>query len=321
MSTEQVTEQVTELPLVVDRVEVRRAERISPSFVRIELGGDCLAGFGVAGGIFDQRFKVIFPNAEGELPDFAATESWWEQWMEIPEAERGAMRTYTVREAIGTGVDTRLVIDIVVHEGGATGPGNNWALNAEVGDQVIIIAPRLGHEFGGIEWVPGDAKDLLIVGDETAVPAVAGILRDLPRTARGAAYVEVPDAGDVQELAGPEGVQVTWLPRGSAARGALLDEAVLAHLGAAAEARADLVVEEDQIDPDLWETPAYSSSGEDVAAAVAHVGDEWDGLYAWIAGESKVVTGLRRVLVKDLGIDRHQVAFMGYWREGVAMRG
>ena len=34
----------------------------------------------------------------------------------------------------------------------------------------------------------------------------------------------------------------------------------------------------------------------------------------------EVVTGLRRALVKDLGVDRHQVAFMGYWRLGVAMK-
>ncbi|MGA8255779.1 MAG: SIP domain-containing protein, partial [Nocardioides sp.] len=39
-----------------------------------------------------------------------------------------------------------------------------------------------------------------------------------------------------------------------------------------------------------------------------------------IAGESQVVTGLRRALVTGLGIDRHQVAFMGYWRVGVAMK-
>ncbi len=43
--------------------------------------------------------------------------------------------------------------------------------------------------------------------------------------------------------------------------------------------------------------------------------------YFWIAGESGVVTTLRRHLVKDLGIDRKRVAFMGYWRRGVAMRG
>ncbi|MGH3306530.1 MAG: SIP domain-containing protein, partial [Nocardioides sp.] len=77
------------------------------------------------------------------------------------------------------------------------------------------------------------------------------------------------------------------------------------------------LVEPDDIDPDLWETPVYSSSGENVAGKAA---PSPRGLYAWIAGESGVVTALRRHLVKDLGMDRRQVAFMGYWRRGVAMR-
>lgn len=75
-------------------------------------------------------------------------------------------------------------------------------------------------------------------------------------------------------------------------------------------------VTQDEVDPDLWETPVYSSSGEAVAAETEVPTDDspYAGLYAWIAGESKVVTGLRRTLVNDLGIDRAQVAFMGYWR-------
>jgi len=80
------------------------------------------------------------------------------------------------------------------------------------------------------------------------------------------------------------------------------------------------VVADTEVDPDLWETPAYSSSGEEVDLPVATVGHDLDGLCAWIAGESKVVTGLRRLLVNELGMDRRQVAFMGYWRRGVAMR-
>ena len=80
------------------------------------------------------------------------------------------------------------------------------------------------------------------------------------------------------------------------------------------------IEEPDDVDPDLWETPSYSSSGEDVESAQAVVGHDLQDLYAWIAGESGVVTALRRVLVKDLDVDRRQVAFMGYWRKGVAMR-
>ena len=42
--------------------------------------------------------------------------------------------------------------------------------------------------------------------------------------------------------------------------------------------------------------------------------------YVFLAGESAMVTRLRRALVKELGVDRRQVAFMGYWRRGVAMQ-
>jgi NADPH-dependent ferric siderophore reductase len=144
---------------------------------------------------------------------------------------------------------------------------------------------------------------------------VAAILECLHPTARGAVFLEVPLADDVLPLVKPDGVQVHWLPRDGASRAEALHAAVLEHLGEPARPR---VV--DEVDPDLWETPTYSSSGEDVDAAVRLVGHDFDDLYAWIAGESSLVTGLRRALVKDLGVDRHQVAFMGYWRQGVAMR-
>lgn len=42
------------------------------------------------------------------------------------------------------------------------------------------------------------------------------------------------------------------------------------------------------------------------------------GCYAWIAGEAAIVRDLRRHLVRDLGVDRRWVAFMGYWRRGEA---
>jgi NADPH-dependent ferric siderophore reductase len=320
------SEYVASLPMVLDEVEVQRVERVSPSFVRIELGGPGLAECGTAGPLYDQRMKIVFPNAAGSLPSFASMdESWWDTWMQIPEDDRGSMRTYTIRDLVGSGRDTRLVVDIVVHEPGehgtGTGPGNDWALNAAPGDRLIILAPRLGHEFGGIEWSPGTATRLLLAGDETAVPAVRGILRDLPADAVGAAFVEVPTADDIQrDITAPDGVEVTWLPRGDAPRGASLHAAVIAWLTGSAETAPDL--SDDEVDPDLWETPVHSSSGEEVAPTtqVPTDGTPHPGLYAWIAGESKVVTGLRRRLVNELGIDRRQVAFMGYWREGVAMR-
>jgi NADPH-dependent ferric siderophore reductase len=55
----------------------------------------------------------------------------------------------------------------------------------------------------------------------------------------------------------------------------------------------------------LWDVP------DETAPAPAR--------YVWLAGEARVVTGLRRRLLADAGLDRSAVAFMGYWREGRAM--
>ena len=72
----------------------------------------------------------------------------------------------------------------------ATGPGSRWAAQAAVGDRLVTMAPRRGMPYGGIEFEPGTARELLLVADETAVPAVCSILEDLdphvaaPRSSR-----------------------------------------------------------------------------------------------------------------------------------------
>lgn len=312
------------LPMLLEEVEVRRVERLSPSFVRLELASPALAELGVDGPWWDQRFKLVVPHAPGaSLPSLEGADAgWMSTWLERPVEERGVMRTYTIREVRGEGADTRIVVDIVLHEDGAVGPGAAWAADARVGDRAVVLAPRRGHPFGGIEFVPGGASRVLLVGDETAVPAIAAILAQLSPDAEGAAFLEVPVTGDILSVVHPEGVRIVWLPREGAPHGSLLHAAVLDDLGLGSV--AEPVVTEEDVDPDLWETPTYSSSGEAVLdpAALEQAGeaDVRDGLYLWIAGESRMVTGLRRALVKDHDFDRRQVAFMGYWRQGVAMK-
>ncbi|WP_253943025.1 siderophore-interacting protein [Nocardioides sp. zg-1308] len=308
------TPSATVLPMLFTEVEVVSVERLSPSFARVELGSPELAHFGVDGDRFDQRIKLIFPDPEtgGITSTEAADESWLATWLDQPASERGHMRTYTIRDVRGSGEQTTFVVDIVLHlEGDLVGPGSTWASTATVGDRIVLLAPRKGYPYGGIEFTPAPGADLLLVGDETAVPAICTVLEQLPADARGKAFLEVPVAGDVQDVRGPAGVDVVWLAREDAELGVPLHDAVVAHLGIP-DAHVDVAAEE--VDPDLWETPYYSSSGEDVPGDVAGV------TYAWIAGESKVVTGLRRHLVNELGFDRRQVAFMGYWRRGVSMR-
>ena len=304
------------LPMLFTEVEVVGVERLSPSFVRIELGGSGLADYGVDGQRWDQRIKLIFPDpvTGGITSTEGADASWWGTWIERSAAERGHMRTYTIRDVRGSGEQTTFVVDIVLHaDGDPLGPGSAWAARASVGDRIVLTGPRRGFHYGGIEFTPAPGADLLLVGDETAVPSVCTILEQLPDDARGAVFLEVPVCGDIQDVRRPAGVSVTWLAREGAPIGQPLHDAVVAHLGIPGAAVAGAA---DAVDPDLWETPSYSSSGAEVPDDTTVVG----GTYAWIAGESKVVTGLRRHLVTELGFDRRQVAFMGYWRVGVAMK-
>lgn len=314
-------------PLLICATEVVHAERLSPSFVRVHLTAPELADLGVGPRSFDQRVKLVFPDSpDGPLPVVGDGEDWYADWLALPQPGRGHMRTYTVRDVLGSGADTRLVVDLVVHgvggpgeaAHGEAGPGSRWAAAACPGSRVVLVGPRRGMPYGGIEFDPPAGAELLLAGDETAVPAVLATLAQLEPSARGAVFLEVPLAADVQSAVHPEGVQVTWLPRQGAAHGALLHAAVLEHLGAGS---APVVpdVPEAEVDPELWETPTHSSSGEELEPVVHTVGDDLGDVYAWIAGESRLVTGLRRALVRDLGLDRRRVAFMGYWREGRAM--
>jgi NADPH-dependent ferric siderophore reductase len=314
------------LPMVLAEVSVASVERLSPSFVRLTLAGDALADIGVDGPWWDQRFKLVVPAAGGALTSVAdADETWLSTWLERPVEERGHMRTYTVRSVLGTGLDTRVVVDVVVHPG-ASGPGADWATSATVGARAVALLPRRGVPFGGIEFIHAPNTDHLLVGDESAVPAVCAILEQLPADVRGAAFLEVPVAEDIQDVRRPAGVSLTWLPRGDRGHGEALHEAVLAHVGGV---DAPVPAEVDEVDPDLWETPTWSSSGESLEVPEDGTEDPVSppaagGLsphfHAWIAGESTMVTGLRRHIVKDLGIARSRVAFMGYWRRGVAMK-
>jgi NADPH-dependent ferric siderophore reductase len=304
----------TDFPFVLAVATVASVERVSPSFVRITFSGADLADFGTPGRVLDQRIKLVFPALGGSVPRLAASDNWYSAWLALPDDERGSMRTYSIRGLDVDGESTRLVVDFVLHLApGSTGPASRWADAAAAGDELLVIGPRRGRkEDGGVEYAPGDARAILLAGDETAAPAIARILEDVDRDTRGVAFIEIPEDADILPIATPPGVEVRWLPRSGDAHGTRLIPAVLDHLGASAP---EVIADVDTEDP-LWETPTFSSLGESVAESENHA-----DRYFWIAGESGVVTTLRRHLVKDLGVDRSQVAFMGYWRRGVAMRG
>ncbi|AIT59913.1 siderophore-interacting protein [Corynebacterium doosanense] len=300
------------MPFTPVTAVVESAEHLSPNFLRVVFTGSELARVGSDAPAYDQRIKLIFPGPSGRLPQVADPANFYPSWLELPDDERGHMRTYSIRWWELAPGSTRLAVDFVLHlVPGETGPAATWAAAAQPGDEVLLIAPLRDEEpMGGIEFRPGAATDIVLVGDETAAPAIARILEDL-RVAgsdvTGTAYIEVPEAADALPIDGPAGVEVRYFIRGEREFGAQLCEAVLG------DADAELVVD---TTPELvWETPVFSGSGEEIGEEAAEI-----PRYYWIAGESGLVTGLRRSLTRDKAVARSQVAFMGYWKRGVAMR-
>ncbi|WP_336649174.1 siderophore-interacting protein [Microbacterium sp. MMO-10] len=290
------------------RTTVAHRTQLSPNFLRVTLTGPDLVHFGTAG--LDQRIKLVLPLPDGSFTDVGQFDEtvgmmeWYRRWRELPDESRNPIRTYTIR-AVRPEV-REIDVDFVLH--GTEGPASAWASAAAPGAPLVVIGPDArADETGGLEWNPGDAGSVLIAGDETAVPAICAIVESLPAHVTGSVYIEVPTEADALPLAAPEGVAIRWLARGSAAHGLRLSAAVHAWGETrAAEDEPAVTTGTDLADPSedevLWEVPD---------AAVG-------SCYAWLAGEASTITALRRHLVRDLGIDRRSVAFMGYWRRGRA---
>lgn len=159
---------------LVRDVDVREVVRLSPSLVRVRLGGAAYDSLDVP----DEACVLHFPGPDGE-----------------PDPDVG--RWYTVRRVD----DGLLTVDIVLHEGGS---GGEWAAVARVGDRL-----RIAHRNS---WYrrPASAGWQLLVGDVTALPAIGRIVEETAATVPTTVLVEVPDLADAQAL---HGADVTWVHR------------------------------------------------------------------------------------------------------------
>lgn len=296
--------------------EVARVEIVSPTFRRFTLTGPELHT--VADNRFDQRFKILFPvpgvdMSESRLDSLVASDDWYGAWRELDNAVRPPMRTYTVREVRPEA--SEFDVDIALH--GRLGPASTWALDARIGDRIVVCVPHTGFAgdfHGGVDWrPPAEVDRILIAGDETALPAVSGILERLSTDARGIAVVEVPDARDAAALSSPpSGIELRVVVRGDARVGTELLPAVRAAAAELLDAPSAPTAELEDVDIDaglLWEVPT-DAQGDPLLSRAP--------FYAWLAGEAQPIKELRRHLVSERGVDRKAVAFMGYWRQGRA---
>jgi NADPH-dependent ferric siderophore reductase len=245
----------------VEVLTVVSVRDVTPSVRRVVLTGtpDCVAAAG-------PTVNLLVPRVGDADP----------QWPQVardgrivwPEGSHGiALRSYTARRqdpAAG-----QVEIDFVLH---GDGPAAAWAGAAQPGALLGVAgAGPLGERPAG---------RLLLVGDETALPAISRILAAAAPATEGLALVEVAGAAEEQPLDHPTGVAVRWLHRDGTPPGesTLLADAVAA------------------LDPPTT-----------------------DDVFAWVAAESGVVRTIRADLRGRWRLGRAQHHAIGYWRRGRAM--
>ena len=244
---------------VCKRAVVRRTERITPHMIRVVFTADEF----VDNGTTDHYVKLLFGKPGVEYPeplDMGVVRETYpsEQWP--------TMRTYTVRSF---DEDTHeLTIDFVYHgDEGIAGP---WAASAKPGDVLWFNGP--GGAYG-----PDETADWhLLVGDESALPAIGAAVEQLPAGARATVLLEVEDESEEQKFGGSGEVDVTWFHR----------------------------------------TASDGARGDGLVAAVEALEFPAGDVQAFVHGEAGFVFRIRKNLFQDRGLPRDRVSLSGYWRLG-----
>lgn len=206
----------------VRHVIVRRVSRIVPSIVRITFSGKDLDGFTSAGPA--DHVKVFFPDQESGL---LVVPTVTPDGIQPPEHGTPTARDYTPLEFRPAGDDqegspAELDIDFVLH--GDEGPASAWAARATPGDVVAIAGPR------GSQLAPEGIGGLIVVADETALPAASRWLSAVDPSVPVTALFDVADDSVSAYLPASvaDRVDARWLTRAS---GASTVEAALRELG------------------------------------------------------------------------------------------
>lgn len=235
---------------------------VTPHMVRVTLGGPAFDEFQPKD-VTDSYVKLLFAKPELSLTppyDLVALRE------QLPPEDVPVTRTYTVRRI--NPADRTIDVDFVVHgDEGLAGP---WAARAKPGDQIALMGP-------GGAYDPDTTADWhLLVGDESATPAIAATLEALPEDAAGVVFLECGSSEDMIELVTPRGVEVVWVRRDAR------DDATKFLLANAVSA---------------YPWPAGR------VQVFAH-------------GERESMKALRDVFLKERGLLKEQLSLSGYWAAG-----
>lgn len=172
-------------------VTLSAREWLAPDFVRVRLTGSDLEGFDSPGS--DDHMRLFFPAGPVES---------------VEEMRSAPSREYT---PLAWGADW-LDVEFAVH--GDSGIAAPWAATAPLGSSIGVGGPR------GSAVLKGSPGSWLLVGDETAIPAIRRFAALIPGGVAARIVVETVSAGSEIEITAP--VDVEWLHRGDAPSGSAL---------------------------------------------------------------------------------------------------
>ena len=271
---------VLERPIAFDSVlaTVAAVDDISPHLRRVTFVAPRIADVVTAGP--DQRIKILFSPPDGNDLRLPTGDDWYAEWCATPVEQRFIMRTYTVR-ALRPQV-AELDIEFVQH--GVNGPASAWVSEAQPGETGGLILPfavdttsTKGLLQSGVDYVPpATSVRRVLVADETALPALAGILEQLPPAVQATVFVEVPDVRDIRPLPTPGVADITWIAQ----------------------------------------TDGPADAPKSLLEALKSASLPYDVDYAWVAGESAMIKQVRRHLVNAVGLPKSAISFQGYWKRG-----
>lgn len=177
-------------------LQVAGITQITPRLMRISLSGDDLSDFISAS--FDDHIKLFIPQ-DGVL----VMPQPGPNGLVFPEdVPRPLARDYTPRHY--DQANKQLDIEFVLHN---DGPATDWARQVQAGDQVVIAGPR------GSFIIPDGFDWQIMIGDETALPAIARRLEELPVGIKVQLIAEVENAAEELRFDTRADVIVTWVHR------------------------------------------------------------------------------------------------------------
>ncbi|EDZ99218.1 FAD-binding 9 siderophore-interacting domain protein [Burkholderia sp. H160] len=255
-------------PLKFRLLQVKQVRALTPHLIRVTFTGDDLHDFVSAS--FDDHIKVFFPEPGADQPTLPQAGP---DGPVFPDGKRPTARDFTPRRFDR---DAReLDIEFAMHD---AGPAATWAAQAKVGQYLGVGGPR------GSMVIPTGFDWHLLIGDDTALPAIARRLEELPAGARVAAVIEVADPSARIEFTTQAELHLVWCYRSEA------DERTNAQTGTRGEALLDAV-------RDTW----LPQDGEG---------------YVWAAGEAATIRAVRQHLCGERGVDKTRIRAASYWKQG-----